>query len=139
NVAAQEDAAPVEILADYGYANPTFTAADVCPVLNVEAPLIEPRTAEGAEEAEMEAEPAEPSAETATESTAEEAAETTETPDPADTDEAAGDEEDALTEALIEDLPECPATLAEYADVFPALLEETADPLVVETWLRVCD
>lgn len=29
---------PVDLLADYGYANPTFSAQDVCPVLDIEPP-----------------------------------------------------------------------------------------------------
>ncbi|MBI3960253.1 MAG: LysM peptidoglycan-binding domain-containing protein [Chloroflexi bacterium] len=34
--------AAVEVLADYGYANPTFTADDVCPILDVAVPAVEP-------------------------------------------------------------------------------------------------
>lgn len=34
--------AAVEVLADYGYANPTFTADDVCPILDVAVPVVEP-------------------------------------------------------------------------------------------------
>ena len=33
--------AAVEVLADYGYANPTYTADDICPILDVAAPLVE--------------------------------------------------------------------------------------------------
>lgn len=36
NEFAQNNPAATEILADYGYANPSFTANDVCPVLTVE-------------------------------------------------------------------------------------------------------
>ncbi len=41
--AAGAGAAAVEMLADYGYANPSFAAGDVCPILSVDAPTIEPR------------------------------------------------------------------------------------------------
>jgi hypothetical protein len=45
---------------------------------------------------------------------------------------------DALALAMTEDLAACPSLLADYADVFATVLEQTDDPLVLETWLRVC-
>lgn len=113
NTFATENNASVEMLADYGYANPSFTATDVCPLLNVQAPIIAGRGEEGAGDNESS-----PTAPLAT--------------DP--------DEEEISAAALIltEDLPECPASLAAYSDVLPVVLEGTDDPLVLETWLRLC-
>jgi LysM repeat protein len=98
--AAGEGSAAVEMLADYGYANPSFTAEEICPPLGVEAPAVE-----SGSEAEEDA-----TADTL-----------------------------AADLALTEDLPECPAALLDYVDVLPTILAQTADPLILETWLRLCD
>jgi LysM repeat protein len=114
---AEANPATYESLSDYGYANPTFTAADLCPVLDVApAPLAE--TA-----AEPEATP-------------------TATPEP----EATLAPNDLPAVAVPDlpgaagELPGCPANLSGYATVLPDVLAVTGgDALIVETWLRLCD
>jgi LysM repeat protein len=126
NAYAAEDGAAVDLLADYGYANPSFTADDVCPLVDLEAVsnALRGDTRSGeVESASPEAEDAEDEEADATEAD--------------DTDEAEA-AIDALTLALTEDLPACPSLLIDYAVVFPKVLEQTDDPLVLEAWLRVC-
>jgi hypothetical protein len=114
---AEANPATYESLSDYGYANPTFGAADLCPVLDVvPAPLAE--TA-----AEPEATP-------------------TATPEP----EATLAPNDLPAVAVPDlpgaagELPACPANLSGYATVLPDVLAVTGgDALIVETWLRLCD
>ncbi len=136
NEYAEEHPEVVEVLADYGYANPTFHAADVCPVLEVEVPTVapvteaptsEPAATEAGSEATPEAEAEEtPAAEASAEAT----------PAPEET-----QEEAAVPAAALEaDLPACPETLADYRDVLPDVMTAAQDDLlVVEAWLRVCD
>ena len=131
NEYAEEHPEVVEVLADYGYANPTFHAADVCPILDVEVPTVEPvAVSPTPEPAATEAAGQEtPAAET-------EEASATETPAPEET-----QEEAAVPAAALEaDLPPCPETLADYRDVLPGVMTAAQDDLlVVEAWLRVCD
>lgn len=47
NEFAVENPAAYEILADYGYANPTFAAEDVCPTLTVEPSVVAPSASTG--------------------------------------------------------------------------------------------
>lgn len=132
--AAGEGAVAVEMLADYGYANPSFTAGDVCPILAVDAPTIEPRVDASAEATVTVTE--EPAAEaTATEEPVAEEATSEATPAAA----AEATSEPAPELALTEELPACPTAVADYGDTLTAVLEQTDDMLVVETWLRLCD
>ncbi len=114
--ATTEDDRAVEALADYGYANPSFTAEDLCPLPLSPGPSAEPQEVEAAETAE----PSSP---------AEEAGE-----------EAPAEIPPTPLEALDVDLPECPQTMLDYPE---ALLQTVnlaqGDPLVIEAWLRVCD
>ncbi len=133
NAYAEENPAVVEVLADYGYANPTFHAADVCPVLDVEAPIVEPVAPEATPPEATEEPPAEePKAE---ESPVEKA--------PAEEAKQPAEEqpEAAVPAAAVEaDLPSCPETLAGYREVLPEVMAGAQDDLlVVEAWLRVCD
>jgi hypothetical protein len=130
-------------LSDYGYANPTFEAADLCPVLDIEVP--QPTPSPDAEAA---------SGETA-EGAASDTAEGAEVPVEGSevvTDTAgveapteAGAEADAALAALAPEgqegeLPECPTSLDTYASVMPDVIAVSeADSLIVETWLRLCD
>jgi hypothetical protein len=146
-------------LADYGYANPTFTVQEICPILDVEVPPLdlptpepptpEPPTPTAVAEAatadnaaDVDATPA--SAEAGAATPAATAAETT-AADEAATDAAVADEtvadESTADETVTDDgLPTCPETLAGYADALaPVLTAAAGDPLVVETWLRACD
>jgi hypothetical protein len=127
--------AVVEILADYGYANPSFSAADVCPILDVDAPTLD--TAATATEVATEAAAATEEATTAAEEATPEATE-----DAAATEEATA--EAVATTAPIPgqagELPECPTTLDTYATELPSVIAIAAgDPLIVEAWLRICD
>ncbi len=110
---AEENPAAWEILADYGYTNPSFEAADVCPVLDLAAP-----DAEG-------------------DSTNTGATETLPQSD-LGADLGANGNEDAVSAA-----PECPADLAGYAEALPAVLEEALTAAnyseqTVADWMRVC-
>ncbi len=117
---AEQNPESYEALSDYGYANPTFTATDLCPVLAIQ-PAVTPEPAEAAETP---------------------AAGATEPITPLLTLTATTDVSavaPALTGATGE-LPACPTTLSDYASVLPAVIAVSeADPLVVETWLRLCD
>lgn len=155
----------VEILADFGFANPSFTAQDVCPRLAIDIPPLElptppPPTATPVEEAtptdaETEDNPdgvetesstatAEEGVNEATENSTEEtsAAEDNTAEDIVTVDNAAEDNgENNSAVALDEDgLPICPENLAGYTAALPILLTTAAsDSLIVETWLRTCD
>jgi hypothetical protein len=118
-------------LSDYGYSNPTFRAEDLCPLLNIDVPVSE---APASEETEA-------GAEATAEATAEETADAT-------AGEAGAATDDAATDSLLGgaaagqegELPECPTSLDVYATVLPAVIAVSeADPLIVETWLRLCD
>ena len=117
---AEANPAAVDALSDYGYANPTFTAADLCPVLDIE-PAMTPATAETTAVPEVAA---------------------TEPITPLLTLTATVDAS-ALLPAAPEgagELPDCPTTLDGYATSLPAIVTVAeGDPLVVETWLRLCD
>lgn len=111
--------AAVEVLADYGYANPTFTADDVCPILEVAAPVTEAVPAEAV--------PAE---------TAAEAVDTS--PSPSFSLPAAG--ESAAESVSLDDLPECPLAINDYAEILPEILNQTDPPQsALGSWLRSCD
>lgn len=157
-----EHPATVAILADYGFANPTFTAQDVCPRLDVEIPPLTLPTPEPTPTLEPTA-TLEPTS-TPVEEPTPTVAENEETSDGADSNKSdaaseseidpAGDGDaaartdsagtaDATTEeavALDDDgLPLCPENLAGYSAALPLLLTAAAgDPLIVETWLRTC-
>lgn len=110
-------------LSDYGYANPTFTAADLCPVLDIDmTTAVEDAaaTSEADAPAVTASEPVTPLL-TLT----------------ATTDVA------ALAPPTIGqagELPDCPTTLDEYSAVLPAVITlSEGDALIVETWLRLCD
>lgn len=110
-----------QALSDYGYANPTFTAADLCPILDIDQA---PSTGDAAEETTGTVEASPPITPlftlTATTDLAAGAV-------PVDT-EPAGE------------LPDCPKTLDEYVSALPIVLTlAEGDPLIVETWLRLCD
>lgn len=108
-------------LSDYGYANPTFTAADLCPVLDIDVAV---EDAEAASEVETpaiaESEPITPLVTLS-----------------ATTDVAAVA---PSTIGQAGELPDCPTTLDEYSAVLPAVIAlSEGDALIVETWLRLCD
>jgi LysM repeat protein len=121
-VTAYAEATPdaVEALSDYGYANPTFTAADLCPVLDIE-PTVTPAAAAATAASEV----------TAT-ATITPLLTLTTTVDAS-----------TLLPAVPEgagELPDCPTTLDGYATALPAIISVAeGDPLVIETWLRLCD
>ncbi len=106
-------------LSDYGYANPTFTAADLCPVLEIEAL---PHAAAIADETPVV---------TATEPIT-----------PLLTLTATTDVSTLapVTPGQAGELPACPTTLDAYAAALPDVIAlAEGDALIVETWLRLCD
>ena len=100
--------AAVEVLADYGYANPTFTADDVCPILDVAVPVVEAITPPAAEPS-TNTSPPPPSA--------------------------------PVAESIsLDDLPECPTAITDYAELLPEILVQTDLPQsALGSWLRACD
>ncbi|MFM7172825.1 MAG: hypothetical protein ACKO4U_07295, partial [Caldilinea sp.] len=113
-----------EALSDYGYANPSVTAADLCPLLDLPEAAVE----EGAVDSEpvaVDSEPVAASSELTPLLTL--TATTALLPAPSVPGQAG-------------ELPDCPATLDGYAAALPAVLSlAEGDPLIVETWLRLCD
>ena len=111
-----------QILADYGYANPSFTAEDVCPVLDLEA---EPAATGGTG-----------AAPTPTPAAATDAADT------AVEDAAATDAVD--TDAATADLAPCPENVDRFATVLPDVLVAATDDTgvidgdAIDGWLRAC-
>ena len=132
---ATENPVSYESLSDYGYANPTFRPEELCPVLNVDVPQATAGSTESGVESTAEA-TATVEAGAAVEATATVTAEETVEPVgvltatvPAAT---SSDQEG--------DLPVCPTSLDAYAAVMPDVIAVSeADPLIVETWLRLCD
>ena len=116
---AEATPAAVDALSDYGYANPIFTAADLCPVLDIEPAA--PTTAE-------------------TNAATEVTATVPITPLLTLTATVAVNALLPVAPATAGELPDCPTPLDGYATSLPAIVAVSeADPLVVETWLRLCD
>ncbi|MBW7881593.1 MAG: LysM peptidoglycan-binding domain-containing protein [Caldilineaceae bacterium] len=117
---AQSNPATYESLSDYGYGNPTITAEELCPILDIEVP--------GAAEAtEVAPAPAVQAGETIT---------------PLATLTATADVGAVVAPVPGQEgeLPDCPTTLDGYANALPDLIQVAGgDPLVIETWLRLCD
>ena len=114
--------APVDVLADYGYANPTFTGDDVCPILDLEIPVADPaaKPADGSVTGDA---PTRTDAPTET---------------PAATDLVQNPDEKG-EEISLTDLPECPVGIGGYADTLPIVLEKTAGAVTtIDAWLRSC-
>ncbi len=108
-----------QALSDYGYANPTFTAADLCPVLDVDQAAPADEAAGSAASAIEASQPITPLF-TLTATT--DLSAVTPVAEPAG------------------ELPDCPKTLDEYTTALPIVLTlAEGDPLIVETWLRLCD
>ncbi|MFO7634776.1 MAG: LysM domain-containing protein [Caldilinea sp.] len=118
---AEENPETFTALSDYGYANPTFTAADLCPVLDIKTPVSDAEeTTDTEAPALTDSEPITPLLTlTATTDV------TTVAP---------------ITPGQSGELPDCPTTLDEYATALPAVIAlAEGDALIVETWLRLCD
>jgi len=110
-----------QALSDYGYANPTFTATDLCPVLDVDQAPSTDEAAEGATGAIEASQPITPLF-TLTATTDLSAVTAPVATEPAG------------------ELPDCPKTLDEYVTALPIVLTlAEGDPLIIETWLRLCD
>lgn len=161
---ATEHPEAVDVLADYGFANPGFEATDVCPILEggEGAPAAESPAAEAATD-EMATEEA-PTAESAAEEVAPDETATEEAPAEEPTvEETATDEaapEEAPAEALTEESPaaegavasaadadaaktitlsECPSDLGGYAEAFPEVLAEAnGDTDAIKAWMQSC-
>ena len=131
---ATENPVSYESLSDYGYANPTFRAEELCPILNVDVPqsAAEAGTDGGAEATAEEGAEAAVGIEATATVTAEETIEPvgilTATVPVTTSSEQEGE------------LPACPTSLDVYATIMPDVIAVSeADPLIVETWLRLCD
>ena len=118
-------------LSDYGYANPIFAPEELCPLLAL-TPPVAPAAEVTAGDAVTLTAPAPATEEPATAPPP--APETPATP------EAATLPSVAALPGNDGELPECPATLDLYANVLPSVIQvSSADPIIVETWLRLCD
>lgn len=107
------------VLGDYGFANPSFAAADICPVLNIAIPT---PPAEAAGDAAATTPVTTAATVTATEEITATTAETTTAPLPG------------------ADLATCPTDLAGYVDTLPTILSRAGqDAEAVEGWLRTCN
>lgn len=116
------------VLGDYGYANPDFSAAEICPVLDIVVPT---PTAAVASEAGSTTAPATEAISTEV-TTAVTATITT----------TAAITSTESTAAVIAgpELAACPTDLVGYVDTLPAILVSTEqDPQLIESWLRSCD
>lgn len=133
-----------QILADYGYANPSFTAEDVCPVLDIESPaaaddagaappartsnpvIATNRTPSDDEDAADEAaDTADPDAAASDSATSDSAASDSATSGTGNTDAAA--------------LAPCPENVDRFASVLPDVLTAAAgDADAIDGWLRSC-
>ncbi|MEX1019553.1 MAG: LysM domain-containing protein [Litorilinea sp.] len=108
---AEQTPATWEMLADYGYTNPSFKAADVCPVLVPPDP-------------DPDSDAADPDADS----------EGDETNGNEEADENAGAPEGALAS-----FPECPQDLAGFPTTLPSVLRIAADDAdLIEAWLTAC-
>ena len=118
---ATDNPATFETLSDYGYANPIFAAADLCPVLD-----IQPAAVPGTTEAPATEAPLAPTEVITPEAVLTATTESLLTP--------------PVVPGQVGELPQCPATLDGYATLLPDVIAVSgADPLIVETWLRLCD
>ncbi len=132
---AAANPAASEILADYGYANPSFTGADICPV--IEEALPAPTETAAASETTTEVTTEAITATTATTATTTENGTETLTATVTTTDTAITS--DTVTTADGAALATCPEDLAGYVDTLPTILADTEqDEALVEAWLRSC-
>ena len=124
---AAENPLAYEILADYGYTNPTFRPQDVCPILDIEIPDVN---------GEVDGETTRPEALAQAEPVSETIS-GTEIISAADEIEADGVDAEALAAVA---LPACPDTISGFGDVITDVVTLTeGDAETVETWLRACD
>lgn len=126
---ATANADAVAVMADYGFANPEFTAADICPVLEIEVPAV-----------------AVPTPTSVTETTPLTGTDGVTATAPVTGSEAitasvtVTDAEQAAAAAAIAALGACPANLADYAATLPTVLSTAdGDSDAIETWLQACD
>lgn len=114
---AEENSAAWEILADYGYTNPSFEAADVCPILDIGSTGDDAGDDAGGDAG-------------AEEEDADDASSSTTAPAVAAT--------PATPDQVLVGLPACPGELAGYGEALAGVLAVTADPPAVEAWLTDC-
>ena len=114
-----------EILSDYGYTNPSFEASDLCP------PPLQAGEDAGDDSEQDGATGASPRSDLEGSS-----ALSAEGEDAAG---EAGESRDDAIAAIAENLPDCPASLVDYADALPIALDVTAgDTEILERWLYAC-
>lgn len=140
---AESTPAAVAVLGDYGYANPSFSAEEICPVLNIAVPTPTADEVAAAASATVTATttttttgaPDHTTTVTATETTTATTPVTTTVPvtttetttETANTDPASG-------------VAACPADLSGYVDTLPTIVTTAQqDATVIESWLRSCN
>ena len=136
-----------QLLNDYGYANPSFDADDVCPVIDISAAPADADESEestAGEDTDDENADEESAESTATEESEETSDDSTDEPvneEDNDSAEGATDEEgsaEPAEEVLLG--TECPDNLDRYVVAFPKVMAAAAgDASALESWMRGCD
>jgi hypothetical protein len=132
---ASKEPAAVEVLADYGYANPSFTAEEVCPVLDVVIPTAATTTVTNT---------VAPSATLTVTATVTPSNPVTTSGRANMTPTASSGGSAAMTQTipatLTVGLPACPDDLSSYPTVLPEVLAAAGTEAVrIDAWLRQCD
>lgn len=116
------------VLGDYGYANPDFSAAEICPVLDIAIPTPTATSASAEGSAVL----------TTTEAISTEVATTVTAP--LTTSSALTSTPPVTAVVTGPELAACPIDLVGYVDTLPAILVSTEqDPQFIESWLRACN
>ena len=155
---AEEKPETWEILADYGYTNPTFSAAEICPEIGFEEPEPEAAseeviagegdTGEGdtEETPSAEATAEEPSVDDTelapenADATNDDTVDASDTSDTSVDDTGEGSAESAEIAAFDATLPECPPNVDRFARILPDLLTANeGDIAAVTAWLESCE
>ncbi len=140
NEFAQNNPAATEILADYGYANPSFTANDVCPVLTAEDAATQTgvtNTVTSTVTAAI------TSTSTTTSTVVTETQVVTASESPSTTGQVTNTapiaQTAAVTSTTANNLAACPTDLAGYTAALIIVLQKAAgDATAIESWLRGC-
>ena len=139
---AENNADAVAVLADYGFANPAFTATDICPVLAIEVPtpVIAAPMPSAPVTTTTESTITSITTETVTASTVVTASGSVTTSESVTTSTSVTDTTDTPADDLTASLAACPENLAGYTETLPTVLSGAeGDRALVEGWLRGCD
>ncbi len=125
------------LLSDYGYANPEFTAADVCPTLDIEVPVVEVEDAVDIVDADAQ-DASSPDEEVKSDEDEIDVA----TPEAEDESGSGASATSGRTEdapAISAALAVCPDNIDRFATALEELLNDDADQTTIEDWLTTCD